>query len=55
MLALPDSYLALGGLAVAIVIAVLVVMAFRTRGDRRQDHSVSPPPDGQQDFRKPHA
>ena len=52
MLAIPDSFLALGGFAVAVVIVVLVVMAFRTGGPR-QENRASPPQD-QQDHRKPH-
>ena len=53
MLAIPDSLLAIGGFAVAVVIVVAVVMAFRT-GSTRRDHTASPPQEDQQDYRKPH-
>lgn len=52
--AIADPFVALAGLAVALAIVVLVVMAFRTRGGGSRDHTASPPHETQQDFRKPH-
>ena len=55
MLAIPDAYVAVGGLAVALAIVVLMVMAFRTRGGGGgRDYTASPPRETQQDYRKPH-
>ena len=53
VLAIPHSWLTLAGFAVAAVIVALVVVAMR--GGREQSgHDVAPPPEGQQDYRKPH-
>ena len=53
MLAVPDSFLTVAGIAVVVIIFVLVVMSLRS-GRRGQSFDVSPPQSGQPDDRKPH-